>query len=1207
MQKIAFYDGQCRRHAHCLTKTLLIMKLAAVLLFAASFNVSAKGFSQNISFSGREVGLEQVISAVEKQSGYVFMYTESIVKSAQPVTITARNVPVLDFLSTVFKAQPVDYYVKGKTVFLSRKQPGAFPFPVAENGTEAPRFEKIIVRVIDTAGKAIAGVSVSGKDGKLLGVTDNEGSISLDLKENNVLVISSVGFESVVVKITAAQLKNGSILLALKPAVEKLDEVEVTVNNGYQSLPKERATGSFGIVTAKQLAQTPVVSVLERLQGLVPGMDISTKTTAGKSRNGSVVIRGLSTIKSSYTKVSTDPLLVIDGFPSQISISNGALDLLNPEDIEQVTILKDAAAASIWGIQAANGVIVIVTKKGRKNTRTSFNFSTTLGTSKKPGVDYGNMLSMPEYIELEKELIEKGRLFDPVLSTSSFFPENNSQAQAIIFSYKRGAITEDQMNQQLEALSKVDNSQQMSDLLLQSPTTRQYNLSLSGGGPNNSYYVSGYFYTDDRVYRSNRNKGYSLKASNIAGLFNNRITVTTDLLIGNTRDKINNAAVKAMSIGSGGIRPYDELLTSDGQVRYYDLLVTPNVARNLESKGYLPFRYSPVDELNYSNTNTNTTNLALNVAVNAKLTSWLSANASGNIGRYFSESELYWEPDSYDARMMVNVATSLNATGGRVYGLPTGGKLDQNNGQGRTYSLRGQLVVDKVWNDRHRLNMLAGTEIREKYDKTSGEVRYGYDRSINSFRSVSSGTTYRTMYNSSQTISATSKAITELTTRSLSHFANAAYTYDDKYTVSASARFDDFNLLGVDRRKRAIPLWSAGAKWNLKKERFLENVSWIDQLGARMTYGISGNAPQGYAPVTVVFLASADFYTGYPYAIVTNPAVDNLAWEKTRMVNYGIDYSFFGNRVSGSVEFYRKKTTDIIWQLPINSTYGFSTTLFNTANLTGKGVDISLNVVPVSRKNFRWTAFMNLSYNTNVVKDARFNKATTSFTPEILYDGYPSDYLFSYWWAGLDNTGQSLIRDPQKPDKTYNVLEFPFENIRVYSGRTTSPWFGGFGSSFEYKGLSLSCMLQYKFGGVFRMPSINNIGFSNNLYVGRMGDLSRRWRKPGDEAITNVPGLEFGANTVFNQSVTRYSESTYLIRSKSSIHLQQVSLAYSVPKQLIAKAGMKGLIISAVARNLGMIWAKNKENMNPDYLPASGGNYQLPPVTNFTFTVGVNF
>jgi hypothetical protein len=293
--------------------------------------------------------------------------------------------------------------------------------------------------------------------------------------------------------------------------------------------------------------------------------------------------------------------------------------------------------------------------------------------------------------------------------------------------------------------------------------------------------------------------------------------------------------------------------------------------------------------------------------------------------------------------------------------------------------------------------------------------------------------------------------------------------------------------------------------------------------------------------------------------------------------------------------------------LPINSTYGFSSTLFNTANLTGQGVDISLNVVPVALKNFRWTAFMNLSYNTNVVRDTRFKTATTSFAPEILYDGYPSDYLFSYWWAGLDNTGQSLIRDPQKPDKTYNVLEFPFENIRVYSGRTTSPWFGGFGSSFEYKGLSLSCMLQYKFGGVFRMPSINNIGFSNNLYVGRMGDLARRWRKPGDEAITNVPGLEFGANTVFNQSVTRYSESTYLIRSKSSIHLQQVSLAYSVPKQWIAKAGMKGLTVSAVARNLGMIWAKNKENANPDYLPASGGNYQLPPVTNFTFTAGVNF
>ncbi|HSC36581.1 MAG TPA: TonB-dependent receptor, partial [Chitinophagaceae bacterium] len=568
------------------------------------------------------------------------------------------------------------------------------------------------------------------------------------------------------------------------------------------------------------------------------------------------------------------------------------------------------------------------------------------------------------------------------------------------------------------------------------------------------------------------------------------------------------------------------------------------------------------------------TNLALNLSLNVRVTPWLSAMASGNIGRYFSESELYWEPDSYDARMMINTATSLNTAGARVYGLPTGGKLDMNSGSGRTYSLRGQLAVDKSWNSIHRLNVLAGTEIREKYDKTTGEVRYGYDKSINSFRSVSAGSTYRTMYNSTQTISATSKAMSELTTRSLSYFANAAYTFDNKYTVTGSARFDDFNLLGVDRRKRAIPLWSGGVKWNLKNERFLQHVPWINQLSARATYGISGNAPQGYAPVTVVFISGADFYTGYPYASVSTPAVDNLAWEKTRMANYGIDYSLFNSRLFGSVEYYRKKTTDIIWQMPINSTYGFSTTLFNTGNLTGKGVDISLNVVPVALKNFRWTAFMNLSYNTNIMKDVRFKTATTSFSPENLYDGYPTDYLFSYLWGGLDNTGQALIKDPLNPQKTYTVNDFPFENIRVYSGRTTSPWFGGFGSSFEYKGFSLSCMFSYQFGGVYRKPSINNIGFSNNTNVGRIGDLAQRWRKPGDEAFTNVPGLEFGANTIFNQSVTRYSESTYLIRSKSSIHLRQVSLSYNVPKQLIAKAGMKGLSLSAVARNLGMIWAK---------------------------------
>lgn len=1176
------------------SQMLRIMRMTAFMLLGFFLSVSANTYSQEVNISGKNLPLKKVFSLVYKQTGYVVFTNERLLDRAVPVTVNAKHQPVMEFLADIFNAQPLTFTVEGKTIFLSERKTA----PVADT-VLIPRLRG---KIIDSAGMPISDVTVALRNSKVFTITNTQGEFTLDnVPEDGILLLTSIAFKGRSVKIEG----RSTLTVTLEKDIKNLDEVEVVLNNGYELLPKERATGSFGVVTTKQLGKYPVVSILERLQGLVPGVDISMKTTANKSRSGTVKIRGLSTIVSNYTQVSTDPLLVIDGFPSQIAIKDGALDFLNPDDVETITFLKDAAAASIWGMQAANGVIVIQTKRGTRNSKPTLSFSTTLGTSSRPSLDYGKRMSVPAYIELEKELITKGRLRDPLPSSNpgSFYPENISQAQEIVYRFRRGTITEAQMNDQLTALGKIDNRSQMEDYLLQSPTTQQYNISLSGGGVNNSYFLSGYMYKEDRIYRSNTNRGYSIKAGNTSHMLNGRFSVSTDLTFSNTKDKVNASAVKAMSVVSGGMRPYDLLKDASGNNVYYDLLVIPKVARDLEGKGYLPFSYSPIDELNYSNTTGASHNFSLNVALNGKITSWLGVNVSGNIGRMFSESEIYWEPDSYDARILINKATSINTTGGRVYGAPLGGKLDLNRNSRKSYNLRGQVNVNKTFNDIHQLNLLFGTEIRETYGKSDGEIRYGYDRAINVFRTINPGGQFRDMYGSTQSLGATSKLITEKTTRALSHYANGSYTLMDKYTLSGSMRFDDYNLLGVERRKRAIPLWSGGVKWDISKEDFLSDISWLNRLALRMTLGTSGNAPQGYAPVTVINILGSDFYTTYPYANINNPAVDNLGWEKTRMTNYGVDFSLFSNRVSGSVEYYRKRTTEIIWQLPINSTYGFSNLLFNTANLQGHGVDIGLNVGIIASGNINWFSTINASYNTNIIKDARFERPTTSFDPEFLYSGYPSDYVFSYSWAGLDNTGQSLIKDPKNPAKTYTINDFPTQDIRVYSGRSNSPWIGMWSNTVRYKGLELNVQFQGAFGGVFRKPSIESVGFTNNLFVGRSGDLEERWRKPGDETFTNVPGLEFGAGTNYFTSIDRYRFSDFLIRSRSNIRLQQVSLSYEVPSYLLAKIFTKSVTVSAVARNLGMIWAANKEKLDPEYLYTTGNNYQLPPLTNYTFRI----
>lgn len=186
-------------------------------------------------------------------------------------------------------------------------------------------------------------------------------------------------------------------------------------------------------------------------------------------------------------------------------------------------------------------------------------------------------------------------------------------------------------------------------------------------------------------------------------------------------------------------------------------------------------------------------------------------------------------------------------------------------------------------------------------------------------------------------------------------------------------------------------------------------------------------------------------------------------------------------------------------------------------------------------------------------------------------------------------------------------MEYPFQDIRKYSGRTTSPWYGSFGHTFQYKQLELNFQFMYALGGVFRKPSIVSIGFSNNINVGRSGELDQRWKVPGDEKLTNVPGLIFGPNANYFASLPRYVESDYLIRSRSNVRLQQIMMSYNVPSAFLGKYGIKRLSVSGVARNLGMVWVANKEKFDPDYLYTTGSNYQLAPVPTFSFRTSLTF
>ena len=1215
MQKIASCNRKGhampgrRRHGNRLsTKIMLVMKLTALLLTIAFMGASAKGVSQSVTFSGRNIPLEKTFETVRSQTGYHVFCDRQLLKEALPVNVNAENMPLNQFLDIVFRNQSLQYLIREQTIFVSKKNAAA-----ADPSKVLEAANVVLVQgiVTDENANILYGATIKVKGTERSIINQNNGRFEIAVNVGDVLIVSFVGFQTTEVKIS----NSTDLTIVLKRATINIDEINVKVSTGYQTISKERATGAYNVITAEDLQDVPANNILERLAGKVPGVRFDI-------RFNKIQIRTINT----YT-VNTAPLIVIDGFPliapsgdqnlttlGSNQMANGAvLSTLNPNDIEQITFLKDAVATSVWGSRGANGVIVIETKKGKKGAPT-INFNATFGTSKAPSFSKLRWMNAAEYVDLEREMYNKGFFTDNTQSPWYFPLQNTNPSEVVewLFKVKRGTATQAEADAALEEIGKRNNESQIRKYLLRSAINQQYNLSISGGGDNNTYYISGNFNKDLPIYRSNSAQNAILTGNFTNDLFNRRVKLRTGFNYQYSQSVANIAAVEALSQSMISLRPYDMLVDGNGQPIRRAITMRPEVNDSLVKLGYLPFTYSAIDELNYSNTKNTVNIVRFNTGLNIKLTNWMNLDLSGMYQRNISNMQTINEIDSYSGRTTVNTGTVISATTRKpVYNVPFGGTYTLTDGNAWDYNLRGLLNVNYNFNADHQLTALAGTEIRQTNARSYNSIRYGYDPDANSFATVNPTIPFMTMYGWTTTLGSNQSGVSEQRNRYLSYFGNAAYTYKNRYNVSGSMRFDDYTLLGLERSKRAKPFWSAGVKWTATQEDFMQGISWLNNLGLRLTYGTGGSVPQGGYNVPVITLNTTDPNTQLPIATIQNPANQQLGWELTRTSNIGIDFSVLNNRLSGSIDAYQKKSEGILATFPFNPTYGWSTLSYNTGNMRSHGFETGITGRIVDKKDWGITSTLNFSYGKTKVTDSRYNTTLASnlVTGSTLVNGYPMGAMFVYRSAGLNpETGQTRIYDRNDKiiESTTNLTSsFDINDIK-YVGQTTAPYHGGFFNTFRYKGFEVGVQMTYFFGHKFLAPSINNYPqFSGDYYgiVGRQKDLATRWRKPGDEAFTDVPGL---SNVNFN-SITRYKYSDKLVRSADNIRLQQISLAYNFPAAMLPKKVIRSLTLSGSARNLGLIWTKNKDGYDPEYLNASANYYSMPPVTSYLFNINASF
>ncbi|HEY0177291.1 MAG TPA: SusC/RagA family TonB-linked outer membrane protein, partial [Pedobacter sp.] len=1151
------------------------MKLTTLILITTLLQVSASTFGQRLTLRENKITLDKVFWQIREQTGYDVLLSTSALYNNRKIDVNFNNAPIDQVMDKIVQGTKLYYTIENKNVIIREKVPTFFDKVSAFLSSI-----NVTGKIMDNeTGKPIPKVTIVLKGTKRIVLADDNGTFMFNgLPDDAILVISNVGYVTQEVK-----AKDGMVV-NMTPSTKVLDDV--VVSTGYQQMKKGNTTGSFTVISADEIASTPSVNLLERLEGKVPGVQFDI-------RNNKIQIRGV----SSYSPVP--PLVVIDGFPAQDqnlttvtsdmvngnptnqlpteTSGNAILSTINPADIESITFLKDAAAAAIWGAKAANGVIVITTKRGKKGSA-SINYNTNVSTS--APANFKNMTSMTnqQYIDFEQELFNKGFLTDP---QSDWRNSPVSEAQDWMFRVKNGTATPAQRDAALNVLANRSNTDQIKQYLLQRAVTQQHNLSFSGGADNSSYYVSGNYTKDQPVFRSNVGEKYSILSNLTNDFLNKRITVTTGLSYNYSKAQVNDAALQALSVGRFGLAPYQMLVDPNGNKIYSDITFTKKVADSLiRVNKDMPWGYNPIDELNYNNTVTTSNAIRVNASVKGVVTSWLNLSVSGQIQKTLNEQVLLQNQDSYLSRETINLGTVL-VNNQPSYGFPKGGIYNSSRSNMDSYSLRAQFDVNKNWGSDHHFDMTGGTEIGQTSGTGSEQRLLGYNEDVSSSVNINTSptATYPNIYGYGSRFPSTNGTVFRSESRTLSYYSLATYSYLGKYFATGSVRFDDLNLLGVDRRDRAEPLWSAGLRWDLKKESFMDRISWISSLSLRGTIGTGGNPPTGSANYSTIAIGQVDSYTQLPYDYISAPANQNIGWETTKMTNGGVDAGLFNNRLNITFDIYHKSTYGILMNLPLNATYGYTALAFNAGNLSGHGKEVSVTGEIVRSRNWNWTSNFNLSYNTNTVTDNRFPNLNVTGGTSVITTGLPTDNLFVYRWAGLDKTGQSQIyaADGSKISSTSDRALTP-EDLK-YAGRTTAPYFGGFSNTVRYKNLSLSARITYYLGNVFLLQTINPSFYPVDGSFGAPGQysgllannsaLASRWQNPGDEAKTNIPGITNGNIT----SIGMFDNSDLNVRNGGNIRFQQLSLSYSVPKSMLRKTPfIKALSLGATVSNLGLLW-----------------------------------
>lgn len=896
-------------------------------------------------------------------------------------------------------------------------------------------------------------LSKDGNSPTITGViTDIDGKFNISVPEGVTrLFCSYVGHEVQELKLVPGK---NQYEITLFPSAQVLDAVVVT---GYQTVERRKLTAAVGKLNISDETIGAVKSIDQALAGQIAGLSV-TSTSGAPGAPAKIRIRGTSSLNGTQ-----DPLWVLDGIPLEgtdvpqsnvlndvSNIQQSSIAGLNPADIENITVLKDAAATAIYGARAANGVIVITTKKGKVgkpviNFSSKFTYMPTLSTNRL------NMLNSQEKVDLELEL----------LRSNFAYGDNKGGVSKIISgygltdAYKKGgwgALTPEAQTD----ISRLRNTEtDWGDILFRDAFNQEYSLSLSGGNERVTYYTSiGYYQENGNV------KGVGLDRLNIVAKTSYKVNRMLKFGVSLFVNRRNNKTYLTDTYGlvnpvyySRKANPYYQPFDANGNY-VYDFDVQNNSDTDL---GFNIFEER-------KNTSNEETINALSSIFDAELRFNDKLKFTTQLGLQLDKAskEQIADKESFSMRIIrKNSKYWDSASQSNKYFIPDGGvhKAYENTNSQITWKAMGE--YRDSFNDMHELEVMVGTELRKTWYETLFSAGYGFDRQTLTTKPVVFPDEDR-----ARQFPLHQKTYKE--NAYVSFFSTASYSLMNRYTFGGSIRFDGSDLFGVDKKYRYLPLYSVSGLWRLSNEPFMQGTrKWMDNLAFRVSYGIQGNIDKNTSPFLLgKYIVDNILPGGSEHMIDINSAPNKkLRWEKTQSVNVGLDFSVLNQAINLSVDYYYRKGTDLIGKQMLPLETGFVSTNINWASMVNKGVEVSLSTRNVATKNFSWYTNLNFAYNNNKVLREAIPEAQTIPGRE----GYPVDAIFAIKTAGLDEEGYPLfydkegkkvtlkelyrLQDPFGLGFTVNSDVTPAEERSFYSyiGSQDTPYTGGLINTFSYK------------------------------------------------------------------------------------------------------------------------------------------------------------